>query len=180
MRKLLLIVGLTMISAQTYAQESWLDTLKSMLGLGEETVTQNENLSLNGLTKQVAEKLGVTEQQATGGLAALMNYAKNAADSEQFQSITQSLPGMDALLAAVPKVSTPTGQIGGLDSLLSKAAEYSETLKGLNDLKMQFEAIGLDPQIIPQYIAQINEYLDTPEGQQAKTLLMDTFSRLTI
>ena len=46
-----------------------------------------------------------------------------------------------------------------------------------NDLKNQFDTLGLDTGMIMKYVSQAQQYLDTPQGQEAKTMLTDAFAK---
>ena len=126
----------------------------------------------------LTDNLGVTSDQAKGGLASLLNYAQNNVTSDSFAQLKQQIPGVDSLMGSLPDISNM--QQNGLSGLLDRAAEYSESFKAINDLKKQFEAIGLEPQMIMSYIEQAQSYLDTDEGQQAKQMLMDAFGSIQI
>ena len=65
-----------------------------------------------------------------------------------------------------------------LNGLLDKAASYSEQLQSVNELKKQFDALGLDTQQIMQIVEGAKAYLDTEEGQQVKSLLSDGLTKL--
>jgi hypothetical protein len=165
------------IAQPTYAQ-SWLDSVKGFLGLGEEqTETSNDVLSSAGLVKQLTDSLGVTESQAQGGLGSIFNYAKNNLSGTEFNQIANALPGVEGLLSSMPDISKlSSGE--GIGGLLDKAANYSETAKAINDLNKQFEALGLTPEQIAGFVSSINQYLDTPQGQQAKQMLMNGLGQL--
>jgi len=65
----------------------------------------------------------------------------------------------------------------GLGGLINKAAEYNESLKSMNDLENQFEALGLDIGMISSYVAEAKQYLDTPAGQEAKQMLSEALAQ---
>ena len=67
---------------------------------------------------------------------------------------------------------------GGLGGLLDKAAEYSDSLKSINDVKKQFEALGLKPEMISSFVSSAQGYLDSEEGQSAKKVLTDGLGKL--
>jgi len=196
MKKYLLACVLTLsVSANANAAD-WLDSLKNLVGLGDSAqevkkeelkastetavteATQAVNsLDIAGLVSSVSEKLNVSNDQAEGGMASLLNYAKaNLADAD-YVELAKNLPGVDGLLSKVPDVSEVKSE--GLGGLLNKASEYSDSLKNINALKQQFEALGLKPEMITQYISQAQSYLDTEQGQQAKALLVKGLSSFT-
>jgi hypothetical protein len=191
MKKLasLILVSTLTFSVASHAEESWFDSFKSMLGLGdtaEEVAAESEEEnavegsaeaapSMTGMINALAENLNVSSDQAEGGLASLMNYVKNNVSSDKFSELSASLPGLDQVLSAVPEI---TAGEGGMAGLLSKASQYSEKLKDLNAVKQQFEALGLSPEMISGFIEQAKAYLDTPQGQEAKKLLSSSLSSL--
>ncbi|MFT5676868.1 MAG: hypothetical protein ACI808_002817 [Paraglaciecola sp.] len=170
---ILLTVAVLSFQPQVHAQ-GWLDSLKSMVGMGEEKPAMP---NISDMVSSVTDSLGVTESQATGGLGSLFNYAKDNISSEQFGQLSSALPGVGDLLKAAPDVSEMASE-GGLGGLLDKAANYSDSLKSVNDVKKQFEALGLDPEMITQFISKAKEYLDTEEGKQAKELLSKGLGQL--
>ncbi|MFT5940514.1 MAG: hypothetical protein ACI8R9_002652 [Paraglaciecola sp.] len=176
MKKLSVVLTVAALSIQPQAHaQSWLDSIKNMFGLSaeQETVTP----SVDGMVSSVTESLGVTSAQATGGLGAIFNYAKDNITSDQYGLLTKALPGVGGLLKSVPDVSNMPSE-GGLGGLLDKAASYNESLKAINEVKKQFEALGLKPEMITQFISKAQYYLDTPEGQQAKQLLTQGLDKL--
>ncbi len=176
----LVVAGCIAVSQPVYAQ-GWLDSVKDFFGLGEEKTEQtNESsnlLSSASLVQELVQSLGVTQTQAEGGLGSIFNYAKNNLSNTDFKQIADTLPGIQGLLKSVPDISqlSSEGSIGGL---LDKAANYSETAKALNDLNKQFTALGLSPEQIAGFVSTINQYLDTPQGQQAKQLLTSGLGQL--
>ena len=170
---LLTVLALS-IQPQAHAQ-SWLDSIKSLFGLSaeQETVTP----SVDGMVSSVTGSLGVSKAQAVGGLGAIFNYAKDNITTDQYSLLAKALPGVSGLLESAPDVSTMTSE-GGLGGILDKAASYNESLKAINKVKKQFAALGLKPEMITQFVAKAQSYLDTPEGQQAKQLLTQGLGKL--
>ena len=54
-----------------------------------------------------------------------------------------------------------------MSGLLNKASEYSSSLSSINALKQQFEALGLDTDMISSFVSQINAYLSGDKDTQA-------------
>jgi hypothetical protein len=187
MRKLIILLAVSTLSSSAIAQEtSWLDSLKSFVGLGD-TKEQNVDAAVDtavlpssgGLVDMLTSSLNVNTKQASGGIGAIFNYVKNNVSSEQFSQLAKSLPGTDGLVDQMPDVSKPsTGSSEGLGALLDKASQYSDSLKSINDVKKQFEALGLKPEMISSFISTAKNYLDTEQGQQAKKILTDGLGKL--
>lgn len=179
MKKLILLLTVTTLSSPVMAAEtSWLDSLKNFVGLGE-TQEQSavEKLSSDGLVSMLTSGLGVNTDQASGGMGSLLNYVKNNVTSDQFSQLASSVPGVEGLVGQMPDISK-LGSSEGLGGLLDKASEYSDSLKSINDVKRQFEALGLKPEMITNFIATAQRYLDTEEGQQAKQVLTEGLAKL--
>jgi hypothetical protein len=112
-------------------------------------------------------------------LASIFNYAKDNISAEQFSGMSDSLPGLDSLMSAVPDISEVKSE-GGLGGLMDKAANYSDSLKSLNELKKQFEALGLSPEMITKVVESAKTYLDTDEGKKIKDQLMQALTKLSV
>ena len=194
MKKYVLACALTLSISGAAHAEGWLDSLKGFVGLDEsteqvETKTEavaeevkeaSSSLDILGLVGSVSKSLNVSDEQAEGGMASLFNLAKSSLGDTDYSTLAKSLPGADSLLSKIPDVSSLTGNSdSGVGGLLSKASQYSDSLKSINAVKQQFEALGLKPEMITKYISQAQSYLDTEQGQQAKALLMKGVSAFT-
>jgi hypothetical protein len=187
MKKLIILLAISTLSCSATAQEtSWLDNLKSFVGLGD-TKDQSDNVAVDsgalpssgGLVDMISSSLNVNTEQASGGIGAIFNYVKNNVSSEQFSQLANSLPGTDGLVDKMPDISKlNSGSSEGLGGLLDKASQYSDSLKSINDVKKQFEALGLKPEMISSFISTAKSYLDTEQGQQAKKVLTDGLGKL--
>ncbi|KXI30674.1 DUF2780 domain-containing protein [Paraglaciecola hydrolytica] len=161
----------------------WLDSIKSALGMeveaqAQETeVTNTAMLNMSDMVSAVSDQLGVNNSQAAGGLASIFNYAKGNLSSEQFGGLTESLPGLSELLSKVPDAGNVASE-GGLGGLMDKAASFNDSLKAANEVKKQFAALGLDAEMIMQYVNVAKAYLDTEEGKQVKDTLMQGLGNL--
>ncbi|MDX2367887.1 MAG: DUF2780 domain-containing protein [Colwellia sp.] len=192
MKKLIVLLTISTLSTSVLAQEtSWLDSLKDLVGLGEATEqsvdakvqsVETDALvmpSTEGLVGMLTSGLNVNTDQASGGMGSILNYVKNNVSTDQFSQLAKSLPGVDGLVSQMPDIS----QLGldsseGVGGLLSKASEYSDSLKLISDVQMQFEALGLKPEMISSFISTAQSYLNTEQGQQAKKLLTDGVGKL--
>ncbi|WP_189377947.1 DUF2780 domain-containing protein [Thalassotalea profundi] len=178
MKKLIVLLTISTLSCSVLAEESsWFDSLKSLVGLGdtqEQTVTTP---TASGLVDMLTSSLDVNASQASGGMGAILNYVKNNVSNDQFSQLAESVPGIEGLVSQMPDISKlSSGE--GLGGLLDKASEYSGSLKSINDVKKQFEALGLSPEMISSFISSAQAYLDTEEGKQAKQILTEGLSKL--
>jgi hypothetical protein len=180
---LLIVVSALAFSPQSHA-EGWLDSIKGMFGMEAESAAESaaETAAMPNVTdmiSSVSESVGIDESQAKGSLASVFNYAKENISAEQFSGLGSSLPGLESLMGAVPDISEMTSE-GGLAGLIDKAANYNNSLKAVNELKKQFEALGLKPEMIMQVVNSAKAYLDTAEGQKIKQQLMQGLSTLSV
>ena len=172
---LVVVLSALVFSPQSHA-EGWLDSIKSMFGMEAETPAMP---NVTDMVSSVSESVGIDKSQAQGSLASIFNFAKENISAEQFSTLSNSLPGLDSLLGSVPDVSEMTSE-GGLGGLMDKAANYNDSLKAVNELKKQFESLGLSPEMITQVINSAKVYLDTDEGQKIKEQLMNGLSQLSL
>lgn len=178
MKKFIILLTISTLSTSAMAEEaSWFDRLKNLVGLSENKEQVVEMPSTDGLIKQLTHSLNVDTDQASGGMGAIFNYVKNNVSADKFSQLAKSLPGVDGLVGQMPDVSK-LSSTSGLGGLLDKAAEYSDSLKAINDVKKQFEALGLKPEMISSFVTSAKSYLDTEQGQSAKQVLTDGLGKL--
>jgi hypothetical protein len=164
---LLLVAGLT-LSQHASAN----DLLSSAKGLLNKTEQVSSGINVSDMISSVSKSVGISQSQATGGLGAIFDYAKNNISKEQLSTITQSLPQIDSLLQAVPAISgSEQGSKDSLGGLLNQAKKYSSSLNSMANLQKQFESLGLDPEMIGKVIQGAYQYLESEQGQQVKALL---------
>ena len=169
-----------------------IDQLKGLLGgkKAESTVTSSSltematsaasNIDLASLVSSVAGNLNVSENQSEGGIASIMNYVQGNLSGADYAQLANSIPGIDALLEDVPSLSgnSAASSSSSLSGLLNKASEYSSTLKSVNDLKQQFEALGLSTDMIASFVTQISSYLNINADEETQALFKSGLDNL--
>ena len=169
-----------------------IDQLKGLLGgkKAESTVTSSSltematsaasNIDLASLVRSVAGNLNVSENQSEGGIASIMNYVQGNLSGADYAQLANSIPGIDALLEDVPSLSgnSAASSSSSLSGLLNKASEYSSTLKSVNDLKQQFEALGLSTDMIASFVTQISSYLNVNADEETQALFKSGLDNL--
>ncbi|MEP2652398.1 MAG: DUF2780 domain-containing protein [Paraglaciecola sp.] len=176
---LIVLVGALSFSTVSLGN-NLLSSAKSLL-TDDKTETTSSSLSVTDMVSSVSDSLGITESQATGSLGSLFDYAKDNVSAEQFSSLSDSLPSLDTIMAAVPAITGDNSESNsGLGGMLSKATEYSDTLNGLAMLQSQFESLGLDADMISKVLESAYAYLDTEQGQQVKAVLQQGLSSLSL
>ncbi len=151
-------------TAATGAQA--VDTVKATQQAAD-TVDAAKPLSL---TETLMQQLGVTEQQATGGAGAIFEAAKSKMSVDDFQNLTQAVPEMDNLLAAVPPQSGDgvSKLAGGLSSMLG---DSNNTLGTLTSLASTFKDLNLSGDMVNQFVPVLVDYVKQNGSAQVATLL---------
>ena len=159
MKKLIVLLTLSTLSSSVLAQEtSWLDSLKNLVGLGE--------------AKEQTVEAAKSAMPSADGLVGMLT-------SGLFPVQRQKSLMQKELIGQMPDLSKlSSGSEDGIGGLLNKASEYSDSLKAINDVKNQFEALGLKPEMISNFITTAQSYLNTEQGQQAKKLLTEGLGKL--
>lgn len=168
MKKTLCFVGLVSMSSVSVAVD-WMgvagalvnDEAKTASSQASSTTAQTIDFAA-GLVPALSESLGVSSRQASGGLGALFDLAKENVSAEEFATLSQSVPDMTGLLAAAPAVG---GANDGLGGLLGSAGKYGKALSGAKEVYQQFAALGLDAAQVGQYINIAMSYLQSEGGQ---------------
>ena len=183
------VVALTFFTTCANAN---IDQLKGLLGgkKAESTVTSSSltematsaasNIDLASLVGSVAGNLNVSENQSEGGIASIMNYVQGNLSGADYAQLASSIPGIDSLLEDVPSLSgnSAASSSSSLSGLLNKASEYSSTLKSVNDLKQQFEALGLSTDMIASFVTQISSYLNVNADEETQALFKSGLDNL--
>ncbi len=118
-----------------------------------------------GLTDILVQQLGVSQQQALGGTGAIFQVAQASMSSQAFSVLSQSLPGMSAMLEAAPVVQTP---LSGLSGMMGDAGG---TLNNATSLATSFQQLNLSPDMIGQFIPIVMNYVRNTSGQVTADLL---------
>lgn len=169
-----------------------IDQLKGLLGgkKAESTITSSSltematsaasNIDLASLVSSVAGNLNVSENQSEGGIASIMNYVQGNLSGADYAQLASSIPGIDSVLEDVPSLSgnSAASSSSSLSGLLNKASEYSSTLKSVNDLKQQFEALGLSTDMIASFVTQISSYLNVNADEETQALFKSGLDNL--
>lgn len=119
---------------------------------------------LNMLTDQ----LGVTEEQAKGGVGAIFSLAKEKLGDGDFSKVAEAIPGMDDLLGAAPESGGLAGMVGDLASKLGGGAGK---LGSLASLAGGFKGLGLDSGMVGKFIPIILSFVQSKGGDSIKSIL---------
>jgi hypothetical protein len=120
----------------------------------------------NGLTGLLMQQLGVTQSQAEGGAGAIFQLAKSKMQGADFAELSNSVPGMQGLLAAAPVANSVGGGglggiAGGLESLAGNSGGAAGNLVGLAS---SFQQLGLSPSMVQKFVPLVLQYVQGNGG----------------
>jgi hypothetical protein len=126
----------------------------------------------------LTSQLGVTEQQATGGVGSLLGFAKEQMGIADFDVVSSALPGVDSLIGAAPEAGS--GALGSASSMLG-GTSLGGASGGLGDIAgvaSSFSELGMSPDMVNQFVPVILEYAQSAGSEQAMQLLQGAFTAL--
>ncbi len=129
------------------------------------------------LIEQLVSQLGVTNEQAEGGVGALLKMAQEKLSDGDFSQVGELIPGLDDLIGKAPEAAAGGGDGGGLMGAIGGVAEAmgmgdaADKLGDLSSLSAIFEQLGLDTEMIAKFAAAVMEFLKSKGGEQVVTIL---------
>jgi len=133
-----------------------------ILAMGIFSITGLVFADTSKLIGSLVDKLGVSEEQATGGAGAIFKEGKNNMSSDDYSQLLNAVPGIDSLISAAPQA----GGLGGKASSLLGGSAGS--MAGLAD---SFSKLGLSPEMVNQFVPIVLDFVQSEGGQQTMTLL---------
>lgn len=126
---------------------SAMNAASTLTGSSESSAVSESSSLISTLT----DKLGITETQATGGTAALLNEAKGNMSSSDYSSLLSSVPGLSSIMGG-----SGSSLLGGL---------------GGGSLTDQFSALGMDSDMIGKFVPVLLEYVQSSGGTDMMSML---------
>ncbi|CAB1275577.1 DUF2780 domain-containing protein [Candidatus Nitrosacidococcus tergens] len=121
----------------------------------------------SGLVNALTNQLNISPQQAQGGSGAIFRAAQGNMKPQDFQNLSQAVPGIDSMIAAAPIAKLGSGTEGKLTALMGK----SNSLENMALLSESFKQLNLSPEMIKQFMPIVTDYVKTNGGQTAMNLL---------
>jgi hypothetical protein len=112
---------------------------------------------MDDLIRKLTGELGVTKQQARGGLVALLRTGQQNLSRPDFEQFVADIPGADRLLREAPAQSTLTSIAGGLGSLLggrSSAGRWAGLAAAFTELGVDLDTARKFGPIVIEYVRQ--------------------------
>jgi hypothetical protein len=106
------------------------------------------------LTGLLTNQLGVTSNQAMGGVGSILSLAKERLSSVNFTTLSQLIPGADTYMQTANNVGAVKGPIGDRAGLTSA-----------------FSRLGMGSDMVPKFTQIISEFVGKAGGPQASNLV---------
>lgn len=132
------------------------------------------------LFDQIVQQLGVSNEQAEGGVALLMKLAKEKLGEEDFSQVSNLIPGLGGAMDKAPEIGAAGEAVdasgGVMEAIggLAKTLGLGDALEKLGDLQRVaegFKSLGLDLEMIQKFAAQVLDYLKSEGGEKVMAIL---------
>lgn len=137
-------------------------------GINNSTAVTNVVSPELGLVNALVNQLGINQQQAMGGVGSIFSLAQQRMNPTDFMQLRGNVPGMDQYLSAVPEPSSSSLLIGSAASMLGGQAGG---LGNLAALAGSFQTLGMNSNVITQFVPLVLQYVQGQSGAGAMSLL---------
>lgn len=129
----------------------------------------------SGLVDLLVSQLGVTPAQATGGAGAIFSTAKQGMSTSDFAQVSNAVPGMDQMLSAAPSVSSSMpGSSGMMGAATGALGSSGGAVGNMANLAGSFQSLGLDSNMVNQFVPVILDYVKGQGGSSTMSLLQSS------
>ncbi|MCB0379485.1 MAG: DUF2780 domain-containing protein [Bdellovibrionales bacterium] len=128
---------------------------------------------MNDLIQNLTSQLGVSAEQAQGGVGAIVKLAQEKLSGDDFSTLTSKIPELADMLTKAPS----TGSAEGLGSMVSSAlsAFGADSAGNLASLTDSFSQLGLSPEMIAKFAPIVTKYVQDNGGDIAQNLIKKLF-----
>lgn len=112
---------------------------------------------MDDLIRKLTRDLGVSRDQARGGLVALLRAGQQNMSPPDFAQFVADVPGADKLLRNAPAQSTLSSLVGGLGSLLggrSAAGRWAGLAASFTELGVDLDTAKRFGPIVIEYVRE--------------------------
>ncbi|AMK75692.1 MULTISPECIES: DUF2780 domain-containing protein [Methylomonas] len=121
-----------------------------------------------GLINILVGQLGISPQQALGGVGSIFSAAQQRMSPGDFSQLSTTVPDMDRYLSSVPQQVAGAGS----QSLLGAAGGLmGGQLGNLANLAGSFQSLGMNPSMVSQFVPVVLQYVQDQSGAGAMSLL---------
>jgi hypothetical protein len=107
------------------------------------------------LTGLLTNQLGVTSNQAMGGVGSILSLAKERLSSINFTTLSQLIPGADTYMQTARDLGAVKGPVGDRAGLTSA-----------------FSRLGMGSDMVPKFTQILSDFVGKAGGQPASNLVM--------
>lgn len=119
------------------------------------------------LVDQLVEQLGISPDQAQGGIGALLSLAQEKLGTEKFSQLTEAVPelaGMDELAPQGGVSAALGGLAGSLGGGLGKLGQIGQ-------LGEMFSSLDLNSDMVGRFVPLVLSFVQSKGGDTVKQLL---------
>lgn len=106
------------------------------------------------LTKLLTNQLGVTSNQAMGGVGSILSLAKERLPGMDFTALSTLIPGSESLMKTARELGAVTGPVGDRAGLTSA-----------------FSRLGMGSEMVPKFTQIMSDFVGKAGGEPARNLL---------
>ena len=125
------------------------------------------------LVDLIKQQLGITDEQAKGGLGLLFKTVQEKLAAGDFKEVEKAIPNVQGLINLAPKEGSGDEGGGGLAGALGSIAKSLgfDNLGKLAAVAEGFKKLGLDPKLVLEFVSKILEWAQKSGGSQLKAIL---------
>ena len=139
--------------------------LAGSLGVGQQK-EQSSGVQALGLLGSL-DDLGVTPQQALGGVGVLLSLAQSQLPASEYSALGQSVPGIERFeganaLSQLNQLDALSGLLGGKQKSIGVSPDVQDALgnvTNLSEAQNAFNLLGMDSGLIAQFAPLLLQYL---------------------
>lgn len=106
------------------------------------------------LSGMLSDQLGVTEDQAEGGIGSMLSLASERLSADDFQKLAGAIPGADGYIDRAKELGAVAGP-----------------LKSMADLNGALSKLGISPEMAGRFVPMVTDLVGKVGGDQARSLL---------
>lgn len=134
--------------------------LVPMTALTEQGLLDQARESVTGsLSGMVESQLGVTEDQAEGGIGSMLTLARERLSADEFDEVAGAIPGAENYIEAA-------NDLGALSS----------PLQSLGDLNEALSRLGIPPETAARFVPVVTDLVGNLGSEDAARLLSSALS----
>jgi len=119
------------------------------------------------LVDQLVEQLGISSDQAQGGIGILLGLAREKMGAENFSQLTDAVPDLAGMEESVPPAAS-SSSLGGLAASIGGGLGKLGQIGRLSEM---FSSIDLKGDMVGRFLPIVLSFVQAKGGDTAKQLL---------